>query len=511
MLLILLVGPFAAYIGFGAMWLAQRGWWLYYATGLWILSGIVFAILAARWTASKNQLLPPIDWDSPQTFAPRDRAAWALVQEEADRGESISMDDLSTADVYIDTGRRLVRRLAAHYHPLSHDPIEHVPLIELLTALQLAAEDLTHLCHQVPGGDLLTTSHWRRAVQAAEYLNWANDVYTYLLPIIQPVTGIGRLVTQKLMVKPAWKNMQQNLLRWFYQAYVNRLGTHLIELYSGRLAIGVDQYRRLTRRGFAEAPPVEAEALPLVIAVAGARDVGKSRLIELLKHVWSNSPDAARPQLAAAGLDETVMKRLRTAQWVEVPGYTATPGGESARDRATRRDAVTEAVKADLLLLVVDGTREDPAADVKFAQEWDHWYLDHPGLEVPPAVAIVTGVDRPEWGGNWKPPHDWAHGSGVRETAVRTRLEALRSSLPPTVTQLIAVGLGPEAPFGVSELILPALAAQLHRAERVALIRYLHRTASRSKAKRLMMQVGQHGRRLWDSLRNSRSHGQHAG
>ena len=42
--------------------------------------------------------------------------------------------------------------------------------------------------------------------------------------------------------------MQQNVLRWFYQAYVNRLGVHLIELMSGRLAIGAEHYRRLTRR-----------------------------------------------------------------------------------------------------------------------------------------------------------------------------------------------------------------------------------------------------------------------
>ena len=47
-------------------------------------------------------------------------------------------------------------------------------------------------------------------------------------------------------MKPAWKSMQQNVLRWFYQAYVNRLGMHLIELLSGRLAIGAHQYRRLT-------------------------------------------------------------------------------------------------------------------------------------------------------------------------------------------------------------------------------------------------------------------------
>src|SRR5207253_4472019 len=143
---------------------------------------------------------------------------------------------------------------------------------------ELAAEDLDGLCRQVPGGDLVTPAHWKRAVQAAGYLNWANDVYTYLLPIFQPVTGVGRLVTQKWMVKPAWKNMQQNLLRWFFRAYINRLGTHLIELYSGRLVIGADQYRRLTKRPGRAAKATDGESSQLGIGVAGARESGKSSL-----------------------------------------------------------------------------------------------------------------------------------------------------------------------------------------------------------------------------------------
>src|SRR5262249_31637080 len=137
---------------------------------------------------------------------------------------------------------------AAHYHPLPHDPIEHVPIVDLLTALELAAEDLAELCRQVPGGDLFTPAHWKGAVKAAGYLQRANDIYTYLLPLFQPMTGLVRLGTQKLMVQPAWRGAQQTLMRWFFRAYVNRLGTHLIELYSGRLAIGADQYRKLTRK-----------------------------------------------------------------------------------------------------------------------------------------------------------------------------------------------------------------------------------------------------------------------
>ncbi len=95
---------------------------------------------------------------------------------------------------------------------------------------------------------MISLSHWRRAVQVAGYITRANDLYAFVSPFLNPITGLTRLGTREWIVKPAWKSMQQNVLRWFYQAYVNRLGMHLIELLSGRLAIGAHQYRRLTRR-----------------------------------------------------------------------------------------------------------------------------------------------------------------------------------------------------------------------------------------------------------------------
>ncbi|HEY1280923.1 MAG TPA: ATP-binding domain-containing protein, partial [Acidimicrobiales bacterium] len=58
---------------------------------------------------------------------------------------------------------------------------------------------------------------------------------------------------------------------------------HLIELYSGRLVIGADQYRRLTRRSARAAEAIESELAHLVVAVAGARGSGKSSLIAALE------------------------------------------------------------------------------------------------------------------------------------------------------------------------------------------------------------------------------------
>src|SRR3954466_6765794 len=83
-LLVLLVGPVLAYLGFGALWLAERGW-LLYAGLLWLAAGTVFAFLASRWTKSTNPILPPLDWDSPQTFTAFDRQAWELVEAEAEQ------------------------------------------------------------------------------------------------------------------------------------------------------------------------------------------------------------------------------------------------------------------------------------------------------------------------------------------------------------------------------------------------------------------------------------------
>jgi hypothetical protein len=502
-LLVLLVGPVLAYIGFGALWLMERGW-LLLAGSLWIASGIVFAALASRWTRTSQTILPPLDWDAPKTFSPRDQQAWALVEEAAEQGDAVAMEALSEVDLYVNSGRTLARQLADHYHPLSHDPIEYVPVVELLTALELAAEDLNHLCRQVPGGDLVTPSHLKRAVQAAGYIQKASDIYSYLLPLFSPVTGLVRLGTQQLMVKPAWRNMQQNLLRWFFRAYINRLGTHLIELYSGRLVIGADRYRRLTRRSARSAQVVDEEMSHLVVAVAGARDSGKSNLIAALDQARTGDLKLLQARLSSSGLDETPLERLKSAKLVEVPSYTASPDGENARDRATRRDAVEEAVEADLLILVVDVRRTSNVADVAFAQAWDRWYLEHPGLEAPPALVIITGIDRAELGGEWKPPYNWAKGQNPREAAVRARIESLRASLPPTMTDYVAVALAAGSSFGVIEDVLPTLASLLHRAERAALIRRLHRAHSRSKAGRLVSQVGQHGRWLWNSLRSGR-------
>ena len=501
-LLTLFFGPFLAYMGLGLLWLKEQGWiWVSAAGVTSIATGVAFTLLMNRWTKSKREFLPPIDWDAPGTFSEFDRKAWELVEAEAERGEALEMATLTSIDTYIETAKRLATRLAAHYHPLSADPIDRIPVIEMLTALELAADDLAGLCRQVPGGDLVTPADWKRAVVAANYIQKASDLYTYLLPLFNPITGVSRLASQHLMVKPAWKNMQQNVLRWFHRAFVNRMGTHLVELYSGRLVIGADGYRKLSRKLRHPVVGHDPTAVALTIAVAGAKHSGKSRLIAAIGAAVGGDLAAIGPRVVGLGGDAVGLAKLKEASLVEVHSYTSHPEAESARDRSTRRHAVEAAAEGDLLILVVDARTGPSPADLAFLEAWAKWYVDHPGLSIPPALAVLTHADAPSLGGDWKPPHDWARGHGGREAAVRARLQEARAALPPTVAAVIPAALAADPPEDAVLAILPTLTPLCHKAERNALIRHLRIASARSKAGRLFRQVGEQGRTLWQGLR----------
>jgi hypothetical protein len=239
--------------------------------------------------------------------------------------------------------------------------------------------------------------------------------------------------------------------------------------------------------------------------VTGARDSGKTSLIAALQRLITADLDPIRSRLEAAGFDGALADQLRDAEWIEVSSYTVHSGAESARDRATRRDAVEEAVEADLLLLVVDGTRENLAPDAEFVTAWEEWFNTNPRLDTPPALAAVTGVDRPDFVGSPKSVGNGAPGSrALREPAIRARLDAARAALPPVIGEILPVGLGTEPPEGLADRLLPGLALLLHRAEQAALKHHLYRLSSRSKARRFVSQLGRQGRRLWSNLRRPR-------
>src|SRR5262249_41266517 len=144
--------------------------------------------------------------------------------------------------------------LAQVYHPGSQDPISSLTLPEVLTVIELASRDMAEIVDRyLPAGHLLTVGDWRRARKAADWYQSASNAYWLISALFSPMnTGIRYAVSQVGLSTP-WRALQQNLILWFYTAYVHRLGNYLIELNSGRLRIGAARYQELI--GKTDGPP----------------------------------------------------------------------------------------------------------------------------------------------------------------------------------------------------------------------------------------------------------------
>ncbi len=479
----LFLGPFLAQAGLGMLWLWQRGWLATTAAALvWVAAGAGFALLARRWSDSPRLIIPPLDWDAPETFSPLDKGAWAIVAREAQRAEAMRQEALLGGDLYVDAGRTLLRKLAEHYHPKSTSPLDQVPLVDLLTALELASEDLAGLCRQIPGGDLITLSHWRKAVQAAGYANKANDIYSYLLPLINPISGLARLGARELIVKPAWRSTQENALRWFFEAYLNRLGMHLIELLSGRLASGSIQYRRLTR-GAGWAQEAGEQPPKLVIAtIAHSGAPHPSLIANLQAAVTSEGREAA-----SLGLTAPVLARLAAARWIESGACLPEQSPSTRRARAARQQALNWAVGADLIVLGIDAGSAGDSRLLALAQDWSAFFTVHPHRMPPPILLVVQDLASPR-------------ADVMGRSLALARLDALKQHFPPRSVELLEISAGLSRDEALRDLA-QALLRELPRAERVALLRELRALSERSTLSRLASQLGATGRLLVSNLR----------
>lgn len=399
-LAVLFLGPACLYIGFGFLWLWHRGWAVWAAIA-WVATSIPAAVLADRWTRREGGVPPPIDWNAPETHDDRDKAAWGLVQTEAARGDSLSYEDLARAETYFESGLGLAQRLAAHYQPAARGPIEQPPIADLLTAIELAAEDLGRLCRKAPGGEMISIGHVRTAVRAAEWLQRANEAYAHLMPLAQPITGLMRLGARQFISNPAWKNTGRNMFVWFYNAYINKLGIHLIELYSGRLAAGAGAYRMLR----AEPPPQGSAPVAADRTVERPRVVAlcerSSRPRELIKALEALEPALDPDRLEGREFPES--GRLDRPTDPDLIVAWTTPGRvsllaellENRRSAALTRE---NGAGPPRLLVVLDGVAAEEAAAIKAtAQTGPHAPADPPvfvetrGGDDPTTIARVRG------------------------------------------------------------------------------------------------------------------------
>jgi len=497
----LVAAPVLFLIGAGSYLLWDRGWWFWV---WWPMSACLALAYFLGWRWQRKFRLLRLDFDAPLHWTDRDRQAWHLVEARAKAGAQLDADKLSSPPFYLQTAQEMSLELARFYHPKAEDPIGALTIPEMLAVVELASHDLAEMVDQyLPGGHLLTVNDWRRAKKASDWYQKASNVYWLISSVFSPLNTGMRYVASHIGLSRPLQMLQQNLILWFYSAFVHRLGNYLIELDSGRLRVGATRYQQLQRRaaGDGKAEPVPAEPAEEVrqvtLTVMGQVKAGKSSFINALLGEQRAKTDVvpATAEITRYELQpEGVPSRLVLLDTV---GYGHT-GPKPDQLRATEEAAR----QSDLLLLVLHATNPARQADLQLLEALKAWFAGQPHLNLPPILAVLTHIDLLSPKMEWSPPYDLKNPRRTKEQQIDQAAATVREQLGPYLAGVVPVRSDEGKVYGIEEYFLPVLADLLDQAHAVAFLRCLRAEADTRKIRKVFHQLLSAGkevlRALWE-------------
>ncbi len=513
-LLALLLLPVLVLIGAGSWYFWSEGLWF---TAWWPLAGCwALALFLAWWWQRQAKLLPGPDFSPSLHWTDRDREAWKLVEGRAQRVKEIPPARFLEVQFYVDLAREMARELAVFYHPAAADPIEQLTIPEILTVIELAAHDLAEMVDDyLPGGHMLTIRHWRSTYKVSEWYGRASKAYWAISALFSPINTALRFGASRLGMSRPLQLLQENLLAWFFTAYVHRVGTYLIELNSGRLKIGAGRYRELMAAARAEEMggreeetrgrpdagtrrPDDAEkAAPVVSArevsltILGQVKAGKSSLVNALlgeqraaTDVLPLTSEITRYQLQSPDVAGRLLM-------LDTVGYS------HAGPKADQLRATQEALQqSDLALLVLHA--RDPARqpDLELLQTLREHFQARPHLKTPRILGVLTHIDLLSPAMEWSPPYNWLQPERPKEQSIAEAVQTVEEQLGSFLVGVVPVCVAEGKVLGVKEWLVPRIVELLDEARAVALLRCLHAEADAGKVRKVFEQVLEAGRNL---------------
>jgi predicted GTPase len=505
----LVVAPALALIAAGSWYFWTENLWPYVWWPFAACLGIAY-FLGWHWQR-QTRLLPPVEFAPQMHWTERDQQAWRLVEERAKAAKSIPVDRFTKLPFYVEVAQSMAEELARFYRPSATDPVESLTIPEILAVTELAAHDLSEMVDKyLPGGHLLTVGNWRRASQIPDWYNKASNVWWAISALFSPVNTAIRYTASQLGMSRPFQLLQANVLAWFYTAYIQRVGTYLIDLDSGRLRVGAKRYRELMeqakrtesdtrptapREPLPGDPVMAAESPPfpqaITLVVLGQVKAGKSSLINALL----GERRAATDVLPTT--NTITQYRLRSPILGEELVLLDTVGyghdGPKADQLAATHDALQQ---ADLALLVMHA--RDPARQPDLIQlkELREWFGAHPHLKKPRVLGVVTHIDLLPPLMDWSPPYQWLEPQRPKEKSIGQALHVVREQLGEYLVGVLPVCAAPGRVFGIQEALLPQIVEQLDEARGVGLLRCLFAEADAHRIRKVFDQALQAGRQL---------------
>jgi predicted GTPase len=291
--------------------------------------------------------------------------------------------------------------------------------------------------------------------------------YRALSPLISWQSGLFRILVTDRLFDLTKETLNQWLLKW----YVDRVGYHAIELYSGKLLLT----RRLdatspltfdTAQLLAEAQVAPSE--PLRILILGQVKAGKSSLVNALFGEVRAAIDVIP---TTAQLTPYVLERSDLKDSIilcDMGGYE-----DPTLPKERREEALTEALRSDLIVLVSSAVHAAREPDRRLLAQLRGHFAAHPELRPPPIVVVLTHIDHLRPPLEWAPPYNIVTPDSLKARSIRGALDAVAADLGMTPELVVPVCLQPERLYNVEEALVPLLVQALPETKRVQLLRSL--------------------------------------
>jgi predicted GTPase len=486
--------PLLAFGIAGAFWLYERHWlgW----AGLAFLCGEALAFsLLRRWARADGTLLPQPSVSPPREFSPRDEAAWELVHEYQDR---IDRDEivLTSLDQFLSLGQEILGRVATFYRPDDPEPVLAVQVPLLFRAIEETARDLAAVTANLPFAHRITISEIVRGYQFGQKLKPAYELYQLyriLSPLVNWPSGLFRIFVTDRLFDLTKETLNQWLLKW----YVDRVGYHAIELYSGRLLLtqrfAIDASPPLlpdTAETLAEARKATPE--PLRVLILGQVKAGKSSLVNALFGEIRAATDVVP---TTAQLTPYVLERPNLGGMVIISDMGGYEDPTMPQERID--EALAEALRADLILLVVSAVNAAREPDRRLLMQLRDRFTAQPELRPPPVVVVLSHIDLLRPPRDWTPPYNVVTPDSLKAHSIRGALDAVAVDLALTPELVVPVCLLPERLYNVEEALVPLLVQVLPEAKRTLLLRGLKILHEQEQWELLWRQAWAAGRFLW--------------
>ncbi|MCC6511809.1 MAG: GTPase domain-containing protein [Pirellulaceae bacterium] len=504
-LITLWVLPLIVYVGVGLIAIYQAGWFSFIAWSLPVL-WLTAWLISRYWPPPKLQNSRLVEPLTPLEFwTPQDAAALQIVDQF--RASLPDIDRLSIADPnrYVSDAQALSQLLSQHYHPQSSNhAYRPLTIVELLSVIHLSVEDLeVWMLESVPGSDLVTIG------QMEQVPSWLRAV-----DIGQSVLFVASSITNpwKLLGYPLWRKagrvtveLQNEVIRAFYQHYLRQVSFYLIEMYSGRLRGGSKQYRERFGRlssavhqsGGDARLLQQCEVADTVIAVMGQVKAGKSSLVNaLIKDnvaVTSMLPETREvkryefPLLESDSVPALASpERAHKLTLLDTPGYSEVD--ISRRQQSEIKSAVE---LADIVLLVLSATSPAKESDVQMLHELQAHYRGRVHLKPPPIIAVITHIDQLRPVREWTPPYDWRQPESAKEQSIAAAVAYARELFGEAVVGYACVytGDGHAPDTSVADEVVPQLLAHLNQGHSAAVLKAFYRQMSQRRYQQLAAQL----------------------